>query len=59
MVFSTFSIVPGLLNEDPSSLLASSIDANGIHYASLDWLRRMKQAAGRDKDRLDLENLSD
>jgi hypothetical protein len=52
-----FDYVPGMPNEDMTKLAATSIESNGMRYASLDWLRRMKTAAGRSKDRLDLENL--
>jgi hypothetical protein len=38
-------------------LLASSHETAGRRFVSLGWLRRMKQAAGRPKDRIDLENL--
>ncbi|MGA3066027.1 MAG: hypothetical protein ABSF29_04185 [Tepidisphaeraceae bacterium] len=54
-----FDYVPGLSSESPGALLASSVEGGGYRYASLDHLRQMKQAAGRTKDRLDLENLSD
>jgi hypothetical protein len=33
------------------------VQLDGVRFASLEWLRRMKQAAGRPKDLLDLENL--
>jgi hypothetical protein len=52
-----FDYVPGLPAEDVAQLLASAIDANGLKYVSLPWLRKLKQASGRPKDRLDLENL--
>jgi len=35
----------------------SAVQLDGVRFASLEWLRRMKQAAGRPKDLLDLENL--
>jgi hypothetical protein len=52
-----FDYIPGLPKEDVQQLLESSIAAGGIRYVSLPWLRQMKVAAGRTKDRLDLENL--
>jgi hypothetical protein len=52
-----FDYIPGLPQEDVGQLLESSVTSEGIRYASLDWLRQMKRAAGRTKDRLDLENL--
>lgn len=54
-----FDYVPGLPQEDPRQLLAASVEVNGLRFASLPWLRRMKQAAARPKDLLDLKNLSD
>jgi hypothetical protein len=54
-----FDYVPGVESETPESLLAASIESDGVHYASLNHLRQMKLAAGRTKDRLDLENLPD
>jgi hypothetical protein len=52
-----FDYIPGLPQEDVGRLLASSIESGGVRYASLEWLRRMKLASGRAKDKLDLENL--
>jgi hypothetical protein len=52
-----FDYIPGLATEGVQQLLDSSVEADGIRYASLDWLRRMKRASGRTKDLLDLENL--
>jgi hypothetical protein len=52
-----FDYIPGFPAEDVRQLLDSSVEADGIRYASLDWLRKMKRASGRAKDLLDLENL--
>ena len=52
-----FDYIPGFPDEDPTQLLATSIEVGGRRFASLDWLRKMKTAAGRAKDLLDLENL--
>jgi hypothetical protein len=38
-------------------LFAASQENAGRRFVSLPWLRRIKQAAGRPKDRIDLENL--
>jgi hypothetical protein len=54
-----FDYIPGLPERDVAQLLAGSVEAEGLRYASLDWLRQMKQASGRTKDRLDLDNLPD
>jgi hypothetical protein len=52
-----FDYIPGFPDENIADFLTTSMEADGFHYASLDWLRRMKQAAGRTKDLLDLQNL--
>lgn len=52
-----FDYIPGFPAEDVGQLLTSAHEASGFRFASLAWLRRMKQAAGRTKDLLDLENL--
>jgi hypothetical protein len=49
--------VPGVPQENPQSLLGSAVEAGGLKYVSLEWLRRLKQASGRPKDLLDLQNL--
>jgi hypothetical protein len=54
-----FDFIPGFPDETVERLFESAIDANGRKFVSLEWLRRMKQAAGRAKDQLDLENLPD
>jgi hypothetical protein len=40
-----------------ATIWETALQIDGVRFASLDWLRRMKQAAGRPKDLLDLENL--
>jgi hypothetical protein len=52
-----FDYVPGYPGEAVSSLFESSHEVEGIRFVSLEWLRRLKAAAGRPKDLLDLENL--
>jgi len=52
-----FDYIPGFPLENVQTLFDSKVEADGIHYASLNWLRKMKKAAGRTKDLLDLENL--
>ncbi len=52
-----FDYVPGFPDEDVAHLRASSIESAGLRYASLNWLRKMKQASGRAKDQIDLANL--
>ena len=52
-----FDYIPGAPHEEAKNLLATSVESGGLRYASLDWLRKMKQAAARPRDKLDLENL--
>lgn len=52
-----FDYVPGFPDVSVSTVLDSGIDVAGVRFASLAWLRRLKEAAGRPKDRLDLEHL--
>lgn len=52
-----FDFVPGYPGQSVAALLESSREVDGIRFVSLEWLRRLKAAAGRPKDLLDLENL--
>ena len=52
-----FDYIPGYPNEPVDELFAASQENAGRRFVSLPWLRRIKQAAGRPKDRIDLENL--
>ena len=52
-----FDYVPGFPHESASTIWESAMEIDGLRIASLEWLRKMKQAAGRPKDLLDLENL--
>lgn len=52
-----FDYIPALPEQDVRQVLDSSVESDGLRYVSLDWLRRMKEASGRPKDLLDLENL--
>lgn len=52
-----FDYVPGFPDVPVSTVLETAIEVDGVRFASLEWLRRMKQAAGRPKDLIDLENL--
>ena len=55
--FDLFDYIPGFPAEDVGQLLSTSVEVDGLRFASIEWLRRMKQAAGRPKDLLDLQNL--
>jgi hypothetical protein len=52
-----FDYVPGFPDEPVATVWNTAVKLDGVRFASLEWLRRMKQAAGRPKDLLDLENL--
>jgi hypothetical protein len=52
-----FDYVPGLPKQDSAELMPSSVEFGGLRYVSLEHLRKMKNAANRAKDQLDLENL--
>ena len=54
-----FDYVPGFPKEPVTAVWETGVELDGIRFASLEWLRRMKKAAGRPKDLLDLENLPD
>lgn len=52
-----FDHVPGFPHEPVRTVWETGVELDGVRFASLSWLRRMKRAAGRPKDLLDLENL--
>lgn len=52
-----FDYVPGFPHEPVASVWETAVEVDGVRFASLSWVRRMKRAAGRAKDLLDLENL--
>ena len=54
-----FDYVPGIPDEPVTTVWETAVELDGVRFASLEWLRRMKRAAGRPKDLLDLENLAD
>ncbi len=52
-----FDYVPGLPDTPVTAVWNSAVVLDGMRFVSLPWLRKMKQASGRPKDMLDLENL--
>ena len=52
-----FDYVPGYPSVPVTIVWETGVDLDGIRFASLEWLRKLKQAAGRPKDLLDLEQL--
>jgi hypothetical protein len=54
-----FDFVPDHPDTPVIELLNTSIDVDGLRFVSLAWLRRLKRAANRPKDQIDLRNLPD
>jgi hypothetical protein len=52
-----FDFIPGHPGACVTQLFEAADMSQGRRFSSLGWLRRMKQAAGRAKDQLDLANL--
>lgn len=52
-----FDFIPSIPQEPLDDLFSTAIYRQGRPFASLAWIRRMKEAAGRPIDQLDLENL--
>lgn len=52
-----FDFVPGFPETPVDEILNTCDTFQGILMVSLDWLKKMKQATGRPKDLIDLENL--
>jgi len=55
-----FDYVPGCPDASVADFIRDSVvAADGVRYASLPWLRRMKRAAARPQDLADLEHLGE
>jgi len=52
-----FDYIPGCPDEPVEQLFDTAVEHGQYKYASLRWLRAMKEAANRPKDQIDLENL--
>jgi hypothetical protein len=52
-----FDFVPGVPEAVIEEFVADAQIHNGRLFASLEWLKRMKQASNRPQDRIDLEHL--
>lgn len=52
-----FDYIPGFPDEPVEALFVDAEIRHGVRFASLAWLRRMKQASARPKDLDDLGNL--
>jgi hypothetical protein len=52
-----FDFVPAIPDASVSDVIASAITVSGRPFVNLAWLRRMKQAAGRAQDKIDLQHL--
>ena len=52
-----FDYIPGHPDAAVELLFTSAVESQGRRFASLGWLRKMKQTSGRAKDQIDLQNL--
>ena len=52
-----FDFLPGLSQAELDDFFASTVASHGRRFASLAWLRRLKEASNRPQDRIDLEKL--
>lgn len=52
-----FDYVPGVAGASVAEVLRSAITIDDRPFVDLRWLRRMKMAAGRPQDQIDLQNL--
>jgi len=53
-----FDYIPGHPNDDVENLFETAVEFKEMKFASLAWLRKMKQSTGRTKDLADLEELA-
>jgi len=54
-----FDYIPGFPETPVENLYADNVMSDGIGYVSLTWLRKIKSAAARPQDIIDLANLPD
>lgn len=52
-----FDYIPSFPNDDVRQILETSVEVDGFRIISLPWLRKLKIAADRPKDRVDLDHL--
>ena len=52
-----FDFIPGFPELDVGEIFNSAVTTDHGKFVSLSWLRKMKTASGRAKDRLDLDHL--
>lgn len=52
-----FDFLPGLSQAELGNFFASAVESQGRRFASLAWLKKLKQASNRPQDRIDLEKL--
>ena len=52
-----FDYIPGHPTAAVAEFIAAGLEVTGVRYASRAWLLRMKRAAGRPQDLLDIEKL--
>lgn len=49
--------LPGLPGESFDDFLNEVVTSNGLPFASLEWLKRLKRVSNRPQDRIDLDHL--
>jgi hypothetical protein len=52
-----FDYIPGFPETPVSEIFADCVEVENLRFVSLQWLRKLKRAAGRHKDLDDLEHL--
>lgn len=52
-----YDYIPGFPETPVADVFSDSIELDNLRFVSLQWLRKLKQAAGRHKDLDDLEHL--
>ncbi len=52
-----FDFIPGMPSENLDELFSTAVSIGQRRFASLEWLKRMKRAAGRPQDEIDLRHL--
>ena len=52
-----FDFLPGLPDVSFDDFLKEVVTSNGLPFASLEWLKRLKQVSNRPQDQIDLQRL--
>jgi hypothetical protein len=52
-----FDFLPGLPDVSFDDFLKEVVTSNGLPFASLEWLKRLKRVSNRPQDQIDLQRL--